>query len=193
VGADLFSTIQFPFNFIETAAATELHPLARERNLGLLAMKPFCGGLVDNGRVALKYLRQFPDVIPLPGCDSVARVDEVVDLYDTDNAVTPEDLAVMEGYRAELGDKFCRRCEYCQPCPQGVMITPAMLYGIVARRMGPDKAAGFAAKTMEAARSCIECGECVDRCPYGLPIPEMIKAYLALYDQHRQQGKGENE
>src|SRR5208282_4985420 len=41
VATGLFSTIQFPFNFIETAAATQLHPLARERNLGLLAMKPF--------------------------------------------------------------------------------------------------------------------------------------------------------
>jgi len=192
VATGLFSTIQFPFNFIETAAATELHPLAREHHLGLLAMKPFCGGLVDNGRVALKYLRQFPDVIPLPGCDSVARVDEVIDLYATDNVVTPEDLAVMEVYREELGDKFCRRCEYCQPCPQGVMITSTMLYGIVARRMGPEKAAGFAAKFMEAARACIECGECADRCPYGLPIPETIKAHLALYDQHRLPGKGEN-
>ncbi len=190
VGTGLFSTVQFPFNFIETAAATELHPLARERNLGMLAMKPFCGGLVDNGRVALKYLRQSPDVIPLPGCDSVPRVDEVVDLYETDAAVTPEDLAIMEGYRAELGDTFCRRCEYCQPCEQGVMITPAMLYGVLARRMGPEKAAGFAVKFMETTRSCIECGECAERCPYGLAIPETLKAHLALYDQHRQQGKG---
>ncbi len=190
VETGLFSTVQFPFNFIETEAAVELHPLARKHKMGMLAMKPFCGGLVDNGRVALKYLRQFPDVIPLPGCDSVARVDQVVDLYETDAAETREDLAVMEGYRAELGDAFCRRCEYCQPCEQGVAITPAMLYGVLARRMGPGKAAGFAAKFMESVRACIECGECAERCPYGLPIPERLKAHLALYDQHRQQQKG---
>ncbi len=189
VKTDLFSVVQFPFNFIEPAAASELHPLARERNMGLLAMKPFCGGQVDNAALAFKYLRQFPDVIPLAGWDTMARVDEVVDLYQTGNVVTPEDLAAMERYRDELGDRFCRRCEYCQPCPQGVIITPAMLYAIVAHRMGPAKAAGFSAKFMETVRNCEECGECVDRCPYNLPIPEMLKEYLALYDKHRQEAE----
>jgi len=30
----------------------------------------------------------------------------------------------------------------------------------------------------EKAACCTECGDCVERCPYGLPIPEMIKANL---------------
>ena len=81
VKTDLFSVIQFPFNFTEMAAADELHPLARERGLGLLAMKPFGGGLLDNAGLAFKFLRQFPDVVPLPGCDTVASVDEVTAIY----------------------------------------------------------------------------------------------------------------
>ena len=93
----------------------------------------------------------------------------------------------MDRYRAELGDLFCRRCEYCQPCPQGVMVTPAMLYGIVAHRMGPAKASAFAAKAMESVRLCEECGECASRCPYHLPIPETLKKHLAMYDEHRQE------
>ncbi|MEW6388476.1 MAG: aldo/keto reductase [Thermodesulfobacteriota bacterium] len=187
VKTGLFSTVQFPFNFIEEEAATALHPLARERQMGMLAMKPFCGGLVEDARVALAYLRQFPDVIPLPGCDSPARVDQVVDFYEQALAVTPADRAAMDRYRAELGDLFCRRCEYCQPCPQAVMVTPAMLYAIVAHRMGPAKAAAFAEKTMESVRLCEECGECADRCPYHLPIPETLKKHLALYEEHRQE------
>jgi uncharacterized protein len=190
VQTGLFSTIQFPFNFVETEAAQVLHPRARQQQLGILAMKPFCGGLVADARVAFAYLRQFPDILPLAGCDSVDRVDQVADLYAGDLQVTPEDLAAMERYRAELGDLFCRRCEYCQPCPQGVMITPAMLYGIVAHRMGPAKAAAFAAKTMESVRLCQECGECASRCPYHLPIPEILHKHLALYDEHRQTGEG---
>jgi predicted aldo/keto reductase-like oxidoreductase len=193
VKTDLFSVIQFPFNFTELAAADELHPLARERGMGLLAMKPFGGGLLDNAGLAFKFLRQFPDVVPLPGCDTVASVDEVTAIYQTENVVTPEDLAAMERYRTELGDKFCRRCEYCQPCPQGVMITPAMLYAIVAHRMGPAKAAGFSVKFMETVRNCQECSECTDRCPYNLPIPEMLKENLALYDKHRQEAEEPSE
>jgi aryl-alcohol dehydrogenase-like predicted oxidoreductase len=188
VQTGLFSTIQFPFNFVEEVAAEQLHPLARERGLGVLAMKPFCGGLVENARVAFAFLRQFPEVIPLAGWDSEARVDEVMDLYETENVVTPEDLAAMARYREELGEQFCRRCEYCQPCPQGVMVTPAMLYGIVAHRMGPAKAAAFAAKSMESVRLCESCWECAARCPYKLPIPDILQKHLKMYEEHRQQG-----
>jgi predicted aldo/keto reductase-like oxidoreductase len=185
VKTGLFSTVQFPFNFVETDAAEALHPLAQKRDLGVLAMKPFCGGLVDDARVAFAFLRQFPNVIPLAGWDSVARVDEVVDFYEKPLQVTAADQEAMARYRAELGDLFCRRCEYCQPCPNEVMITPAMLYAIVAHRMGPAKAAAFAEKTMESVRLCEECGECASRCPYHLPIPETLKKNLSLYDEHR--------
>ena len=64
------------------------------------------------------------------------------------------------------------------------MITPAMNYPIIVSRMSDAKAAGFAAKMMESVRNCTECGECVKRCPYSLPIPEMLKKHLALYERH---------
>jgi len=64
------------------------------------------------------------------------------------------------------------------------MITSAMSYPIVARRMSGAKAAGFAANIMASVGNCTECGECVKRCPYSLPIPEMLKKHLALYEQH---------
>jgi predicted aldo/keto reductase-like oxidoreductase len=64
------------------------------------------------------------------------------------------------------------------------MITAAMSYPIIARRMSGSKAAGFATKAMESVRNCAECGECLERCPYNLPIPEMLKKHLALYDKH---------
>lgn len=181
---ELFSTVQFPFNFIESKPVEELHPVARQEGMGILAMKPFGGGVLDNGELCFKFLRQFPDVIPLPGFDAVEQVDQIVAVYETENAVIPEDLAAMESFRTELGQQFCRRCEYCQPCEQGVMITSAMSYPVIARRMSAAKAAGFAAKMMESVRNCTECGECVERCPYSLPIPEMLKEHLALYDKH---------
>lgn len=184
VKTGLFSTVQFPFNFIESAPAEELHPAARQEGMGILAMKPFGGGALDNGEICFKFLRQFSDVIPLAGFDAVEQVDQIVAVYETENAVFPEDLAAMESFRTELGQQFCRRCEYCQPCEQGVMITPAMNYPIIAHRMSGPKAAGFAAKTMESVRNCTECGECLKRCPYNLPIPEMLKENLALYDEH---------
>lgn len=132
-----------------------------------------------------RSIRRFSDVIPLPGFDAVDQVDEVVGFYEKENSVSPDDLAIMEKYRTELGNRFCRRCEYCQPCPEGVMITTAMSYPIIARRMSPAKATSFVAKAMESVINCIECGECVARCSYDLPIPEMLKEHKAMYDKHK--------
>ncbi|HEX2769527.1 MAG TPA: aldo/keto reductase, partial [Geobacteraceae bacterium] len=137
VRTGLFSTVQFPFNLIETDAAAELFPVARELGVGILAMKPFAGGVIDNGALAFKFLRQYPDAIPLPGFDSVRFVDEIVGLYGQPNLVTDQDNALMDEYRTRLGKAFCRRCEYCQPCPKEVKITMAMGYPIFVSRMGP--------------------------------------------------------
>jgi len=181
----LFSSIQFPFNFIESDAEKELHGEARERGLGILAMKPFAGGMIDNAEVAFKFLRQYPDVVPIPGFDSVERVDEVVSLYRDPNRVTEKDRERMAFYRDMLGKQFCRRCEYCQPCPQGVMITAAMGYKVVAARMSPRVAVEFSRVAMESVKLCNECGACQDQCPYELPIQDMLKANYDLYEQHR--------
>ncbi len=90
----------------------------------------------------------------------------------------------MEKYRGEPGKTFRRRCEYCQPCPQGVMITPAVDYPIVARRMSPPAAVEFRGKAMESAPLCAECGNCIERCPYELRIPDILKADYTLYKKH---------
>jgi predicted aldo/keto reductase-like oxidoreductase len=184
VKTGLFSSIQFPFNFIEDAAKDELHIAAREMGLGILAMKPFAGGMIDNADIAFKFLRQYPDVIPIPGYDSVDSVDEVVSLYHSPNIVTERDTRLMEKYRTELGKQFCRRCEYCQPCPNGVMITMAMGYKIIASRMSPAVSVEFSRGAMESVKLCDECGTCIERCPYELPIPEMLKSSYDLYEQH---------
>ncbi len=186
VKTDLFSTIQFPFNFIEIAAKEELHKIAKERHLGILAMKPFAGGMIDNAAIAFKFLRQHADVIPIPGFDSVEAVDQVASFYQSENAVTPCDIDIMDRYRTELGKQFCRRCEYCQPCPNGVLITPAMGYRVIALRMSPDVAVKFSSVVMESVLKCDRCGVCLEKCPYNLPIPDMLNTHYDLYKQHRQ-------
>jgi hypothetical protein len=191
VRTGLFSTIQFPFNFIETAARDELFPAAQELGVGILVMKPFAGGVIDNADIVFKFLRQYPDAIPIPGFDSTRSVDEVVDSYVIPpHPVTDQDEAQMDEYRNRLGKAFCRRCEYCQPCPKGVKITMAMGYQIFVSRMGPKVAADFARIPMESVAGCEECGECVKLCPYDLPIPKILKQNYASYMKNREDNKG---
>lgn len=187
VKTNFFSSIQFPFNFIEVAAKDELLTEAKARKIGFLAMKPFAGGMIDNADIVFKYLRQYPDVLPIPGFDSLKAVDEVVSFYETENLVTQNDLDLMEHYRRELGKEFCRRCEYCLPCPNGVMITMAMGYRVIAHRMSPAVAVKFSRIPMESISKCDDCGVCMEKCPYELPIPDILRSYYDLYEQHRKE------
>ena len=183
VRSGLFDTVQFPFNLIEEAARDELLGASRDMGMGFICMKPFGGGVIDDAAVAFKYLRSHPGVIPIPGFESCEQVDEVISLYAEVNAIDERDLSVMENFRNELGHRFCRRCEYCQPCPQGVMITPAMGYPIVAARMSATVAVEFCKKPMESVLLCSRCGACIERCPYELKIPEILEANYALYSK----------
>ena len=180
----IFETIQFPFNFIEHAAKDELHVIARKMDLGIIVMKPFAGGVIDNATLAFKFLRQYPDLVVIPGYDSIESIDQVISLHDIPNLMTAEDIMLMDQYRVELGRQFCRRCEYCQPCPNGVMITPAMGYPIVAQRMSPSVAVDFSRKPMETITLCTNCNLCTTRCPYELPIPEILKKNYDLFIEH---------
>ena len=185
VRTGVFSTVQFPFNFLEREPLDELHPAAERDGMGILAMKPFAGGAIDDGPLAFTFLRQHPRAIPLPGFDSEESVEEIVSLYSEPNKVSEAEQSRMEAYRRELGQRFCRRCEYCQPCPNGVMVTMAMGYPFIASRMAPDTAVEFARKAMETVPLCEECGECEDKCPYDLPIVQMLRENYELYQKHR--------
>jgi uncharacterized protein len=190
VRTGLFETIQFPFNLIEEGAKEELIGAAAEAGMGFICMKPFGGGVIDNAAVAFKYLRNHGSVITIPGFESIEQVEEILSIYSEPNTVSAQDLEMMQNYRDELGKRFCRRCEYCQPCPKGVMITPAMGYPIVAARMSPSVSVEFCKRPMESVLLCTECGACLKRCPYELPIPEILKANYALYRKHLQQKQG---
>jgi predicted aldo/keto reductase-like oxidoreductase len=184
VQSGLFDTIQFPFNLIEEAAKEELIGAAQSKGMAFICMKPFGGGVIDNAEVAFKYLRDHAGVIPIPGFESCGQIDEVLSYYERPNAITEHDRVLMDNYRKELGKRFCRRCEYCQPCPQGVMTTPAMGYPIVASRMSPAVAVEFCKSSMESVQFCTACGTCLARCPYELRITDILQSNYALYERH---------
>jgi predicted aldo/keto reductase-like oxidoreductase len=51
------------------------------------------------------------------------------------------------------------------------------------KRFGPQAdELGWIISLIEKARNCSECGDCLPRCPYELPIPELIKKNVAWYD-----------
>ncbi|MGD8564514.1 MAG: aldo/keto reductase, partial [Desulfarculaceae bacterium] len=57
----LFTTVQIPFNFVEPQVEEKVFAAAREMDMGLIAMKPLGGGLLDRADLCFAFLRQYPD------------------------------------------------------------------------------------------------------------------------------------
>ena len=182
VKSNYFETIMFPFNFVTCEAAGELLPLAREHDVGFIAMKPLAGGMLDDVTIAFKYLFQFPDVVSLVGIEKLHEIEEIVHILERPQAMTAAEQQEMERLRQELGTKFCRRCDYCQPCTEGIPISFVMTFPSRPKRQPPERLFSETSnEQMEKALNCTECGECEERCPYQLPIREMIAEYANLY------------
>jgi predicted aldo/keto reductase-like oxidoreductase len=182
----VFESLQFPFNFVTREPADELLPLAQAHDLGFIAMKPFAGGLLGVANLSIKWLLQFEGVVPDPGIETVEEMAEIVGILEGDWALTAQESQEIEGIRAELGTRFCRRCEYCQPCPQEIRISTVMNIRSFYKRFPPERFfSGRFPQTVERAKTCLECGECEERCPYHLPIREMLVENVAFFESVR--------
>jgi predicted aldo/keto reductase-like oxidoreductase len=182
IKSDQFETIQVPFNFITCEPADQLLPLAREHDVGFIAMKPLAGGRLSNAVIAFKYLFQFADVVPIPGIEMVEEMEELLSVLEGDRELTGGEQLTIQRMRDELGTRFCRRCDYCQPCSQGIPISSAIAISNPEKAMPPEQLFhGWVDGVLSKAAECNECGECEERCPYHLPIREMIAEEVAWY------------
>lgn len=187
VKSGLFETLMIPYNYLTTKPAEELFPLCKKLKVGVINMKPFGGGAFSNANTALKYVYNNPDVdVVIPGVMSIAEVDENWRIYEGDLTLSQNELELIERDKAELGTMFCRACGYCQPCPQGIPITYLMRAETqMLRRMGwREGMVEQITNAVEKGETCIKCKQCESRCPYELPISELLPEICASLRKH---------
>ncbi len=179
----LFETIQFPFNYVTREAEEKLIPLAAQQDVGFIGMKPFAGGLLADARLSIKYVLQWDTVVPDPGIETMADIDGIVDVLNGDRRLSDDDRREIKRIRNEVGNRFCRRCGYCLPCPAEIPIPVALNMLSFIRRFPPETVlgAGFSRVAAKAA-ACLQCGSCEIRCPYQLPIRDMLIESIAAFD-----------
>jgi predicted aldo/keto reductase-like oxidoreductase len=182
-----FDTVQVPFNFIERDVADQLFRVAEEMDMGIIGMKPLAGGVLGQADLCFRFLQQYPKIVPIPGIKTREEAEEIIELYQTPRALTEKEREEIERIRSELGTRFCRRCEYCMPCQQEIPIPMALGFRAFVNRLPPLGTIALLDAPMKSAKECIECGECVEKCPYELPIPDLIKENLSLYREYVKQ------
>ena len=176
VDFDWVETIMFPYNIVETQAQELIHTCA-SRNIGFIAMKPLAGGAIENATLALRFLGANPDVsVVIPGMAAPEELTQNLLAMEDVSPLTAEELMQMQEIRDALGTQFCRRCNYCAPCAVGIGIPAQFLFeGYYTRYDLQDWAQKRYDAQDKKASDCIGCGVCETRCPYGLPIRDMMK------------------
>jgi predicted aldo/keto reductase-like oxidoreductase len=183
-----FEVIMACYSFLEPDAAQKVFPLAKEKDIGVLAMKPFSGGVIEEAGPALRFVLSTPNIVPVPGSETLEKARENWKIFADGYSQMEKDKEQIEAIKKQFHQKFCRRCDYCQPCTEKINIQFAVGLKTIIKRFGPHvQELKWMMDLIEKARNCSECEECLPRCPYQLPIPDMIKENLAWFDSLKNQ------
>ncbi len=199
-----FEVMLVQYNFVDPINE-EIIQYAQEKGLGVILMGPCGGGRLTNepteemkqwltpgktnfSDLAFKFVWSNPNVdIALSGMSSEKMVDENIALVSSDNYQLNEEekehlQKVAQNYR-ETYDINCTQCGYCDDCPEEVNIKfifkqlmvsrdPLRMHGARANYRGIGLAKRFPGKN---ALACVECGECLEKCPQEIPIIDRLK------------------
>jgi predicted aldo/keto reductase-like oxidoreductase len=104
--------------------------------------------------------------------------------------LTDAELALFDRVREKYRDLAripCTDCRYCLPCPNGVNIPRVFEIYNEAKIFGDEEAARGAYMWLDEAQradQCVECGECLDKCPQQIEIPDWLaKVHEQLYQE----------
>ena len=169
-------TVMFPYNIVETQGE-ELIARCAEKNIGFICMKPLAGGAIDDAEIAMRFIVSNQDVtVIIPGMADVREIAQNVQAVGNTAELSEAEKAKVQAIRAQLGTNFCRRCNYCAPCAAGINIPGVFLFeGYYSRYDLKDWAKSRYESLSKTASDCIGCGVCESRCPYSLPIRDMMK------------------
>jgi predicted aldo/keto reductase-like oxidoreductase len=198
-----FCQIQYNLMDIEYQAGTKGLQYAANKGLAVVIMEPLRGGqltakipksvadLWESAIVrrtpadwALQWIWNHSEVsVLLSGMSTMQHVIENLDSANRSGAdkLFGEELILIDKVREEyrgLAPVPCTNCKYCMPCPNGVEIADILEYYNDAIIYDDPRAPRFLYHSLskdKQANNCVECFECEEKCPQGIPISEYLK------------------
>ena len=184
LGLPWVETVMFPYNIVESQGE-ELMERCRKKGIGFICMKPLAGGAIEDGRLALRYVAANKNVtVVIPGMAEIDELEKNMEAVCDGSPLTDQERRAFQEVKDQLGTNFCRRCNYCAPCTKGIDIPSVFLMSGYLERYGLEDWARMRYNSFKVkAGACIGCGVCETRCPYHLPIREMLKKAVTQFGE----------
>ncbi|MBN1176700.1 MAG: aldo/keto reductase [Dehalococcoidales bacterium] len=208
----VLAQVQYNYMDVNEQAGRRGVEYAAGKGLAIVVMEPLRGGKLSKEppKVVAKVLAEAPKQLKavewawrwiwdqpeislaLSGMSTMEQVVENVklaDRYEPGN-LTADELKLYDKIREaynSLSPVPCTNCRYCMPCPNNLDIprifqlyNDAVMYDDVKTGQFMYNSPFFPEE--QRADSCVECGECVEKCPQGIDIPDWLKkAHQALH------------
>jgi predicted aldo/keto reductase-like oxidoreductase len=181
-----FDMIMLSFNFMKFPRVPDVLKEAKNRGVGVIAMKTLAGAkdssIESNDKpfapAAFKWVLSHPEVDGL--IISIKSISDL-DLFLTASGekFTASDQRILKKYANRFNKEYCRTgCNECETaCPESVAIATTLRYHMYFKDYGNEKSAMETYARLDAkAEHCSSCQSrtCTGACPYGLPVDEML-------------------
>lgn len=182
IDSGLYETLQFPFCYLASEQDAVLVEKCAQADMGFIAMKAMSGGLITRADAAYAFCAQYDHVLPIWGVQKMSELQEFIACEKNPPAMDEEMQNFILREREELSGEFCRGCGYCMPCPVGIKINDCARMSLMIRRAPTSVYMDEEhQQDMELIEECLHCGQCREKCPYGLDTPALLAKNLADY------------
>ena len=190
-----FSALMVAYSALDEDRLTaDLLPMAHEKEVGLIAMKPLAGGRLAErpssiknttfnqgeslAQICLRYVLSNPNITcAIPGIMESYELSENLQVGKHPRKLTIEEIKTVMQCVGDAGKGFCRNCGYCLPCPEEIPIPDIFRFEGYHDRYGLKDWAKEQYRLLKTnAGDCSGCEQCVELCPYDVPIPKRLKS-----------------